>query len=57
MENVKMKPNTYYLFDGGKKIAFSVYFEKILNKTAYTEDAEIYYNGVLIWVQNPSKYY
>lgn len=57
MKNTKMKPDTYYLFDCGKKIAFSGSFERLLNKTAHTEDAEIYYNGNLIWVQNPSKYY
>lgn len=51
-----MKENTYYLFDNGKKIAHSYKFEKVLNKTTETVDGEIYYNGVLVWVQNPSKY-
>ena len=48
-----MKENTYYLFDNGKKIAFSGSFERLLNKTTKTENAEIYYNNVLVWKQNP----
>ena len=48
-----MKANTYYLFDNEKRIAFSGSFEKLLNKTIYTVNAKIYYNDVLIWVQNP----
>ena len=50
-----MKANTYYLFDNGKKIAFSGSFERLLNKTTKTENAEIYYNNVLVWKQNPQK--
>ena len=41
------------LFDNGKKIAFSGSFERLLNKTTKTENAEIYYNNVLVWKQNP----
>lgn len=48
-----MKENTYYLFDNGKKIAYSKYFEKVLNKTVNTKDGMIYCNNVLVWVQNP----
>ena len=48
-----LKENTYYLFDNGKKIAFSGSFERLLNKTTKTENAEIYYNNVLVWKQNP----
>lgn len=51
-----MKPNTYYLFDGDKKISFSYSFEKLLNKTTKTKDAKIFFNGKLIWVQNPEKH-
>lgn len=47
-----MKENTYYLFENGKKIAHSYKFEYVLNKTTETKDAEIYYNGVLVWKQN-----
>ena len=50
-----MKENTYYLFDNGKKIAFSGSFERLLNKTTKTENAEIYYNNVLVWKQNPQR--
>ena len=50
-----MKANTYYLFDNGKKIAFSGSFERLLNKTTKTENAEIYYNNVLVWKQNPQE--
>lgn len=48
-----MKANTYYLFDTDKRIAFSGSFEKVLNKTTDTNNGKIYYNNVLIWVQNP----
>lgn len=48
-----MKENTYYLFDNGKKIAHSIHFDYVLNKTIKTKDGKIYYNNVLIWVQNP----
>ena len=51
-----MKKYIYYLFDGENKIAFSIHFEKVLNKTVNTKDGKIYYNNKLIWVQNPSKY-
>ena len=54
-EGENMKENTYYLFDNGKKIAFSGSFERLLNKTTKTENAEIYYNNVLVWKQNPQK--
>ena len=50
-----MKANTYYLFDNGKKIAFSGSFERLLNKTTKTENAEIYYNNVLVWKQSPQE--
>lgn len=48
-----MKPNTYYLFDNGKRIAFSCKLERLINKTTETKDAKIYFNNILIWVQNP----
>ena len=48
-----MKENTYYLFDNRKKIALSGSFERLLNKTTKTENAEIYYNNVLVGKQNP----
>ena len=54
-EGDNMKANTYYLFDNGKKISFSGSFERLLNKTTKTENAEIYYNNVLVWKQNPQK--
>ena len=57
VEGENMKANTYYLFDNGKKIAFSGSFERLLNKTTKTENAEIYYNNVLVWKQNPQKGY
>ena len=50
-----MKANTFYLFDNGKKIAFSGSFEKLLYKTTETKNAEIYYNNVLVWKQKPIK--
>lgn len=48
-----MNENTYYLFDGDKKIAYSYSLEKLLNKTIGLKDGKIYYNNVLVWVQNP----
>lgn len=51
-----MKENTYYLFDNEKKISHSRSFERVLNKTVNTKDGKIYFNNVLVWVQNPNKY-
>jgi hypothetical protein len=51
-----MKANTYYLFDNDKKVAYSKSFERVLNKTTDTVDGKIYYNNVLIWVQNPTRH-
>ena len=48
-----MQSNVYYLFDNGKKLAFSVNFERLLNMTTNTVNAEIYYNDVLVWKQKP----
>ncbi len=48
-----MKRNTYYLYDGGKLVAYSAYFEKLLNKTVHTKDGVILFNGVIVWKQNP----
>jgi hypothetical protein len=47
-----MKENTYYLFENGKQVHHSGSFEKILNFTCETTNGMIYYNNVLIWVQN-----
>ena len=47
-----MKPNTYYLIESGKILHYSYKFERVLNFTAETKGAEIYYNNVLIWKQN-----
>lgn len=51
-----MKENTYYLFDNGKRVAYSGSLERVINKTVNTTDGEIYFNNKLIWVQNPEKY-
>lgn len=48
-------PNTYYLYDNGKCIASSYKLERLLNKTTTTNDAHIFYNGHLVWVQNPKR--
>lgn len=52
MSKHSMKENTYYLFDGEKIVAYSGDFEKVLNKTIKTTDGKIYFNNVLVWVQN-----
>ena len=48
-----MKQNTYYLFDNDKQLHYSGSLEKLINFTTKTKNAMIYYNNVLIWVQNP----
>jgi len=48
-----MKENTFYLFDGRKRVAYSYSFERVLKKTVNTKDGKIYYNNTLVWVQNP----
>lgn len=52
-----MKRDTYYLMENGKRVAYSCSLEKVLNKTVNTKDGMIYYNDVLVWVQNTNKYY
>lgn len=52
-----MKKDTYYLMENGSKVAYSGSFEKVLNKTVNTKDGMIYFNNVLVWVQNTNKYY
>lgn len=51
-----MKANTYYLFENGKRLHYSGSLEKLINYTVNTHNAEIYYNNVLVWVQNPNNY-
>lgn len=50
-----MKADTYYLFENGKRIAHSKSLEDILNKTIGTKNGKIYYNEVVVWVQNPKE--
>jgi len=52
---VKMKRDTYYLFDNEKKIAYSGSFERVLNKTITTINGKIYYNNILVWIQHPTE--
>lgn len=48
-----MKRGYYYLIENGKQLHYSGSLERLINFTVDTKDAEIYYNGVLIWKQNP----
>ena len=48
-----MKSKIYYLIENGKTLHRSGSLEKLINFTAKTKDAKIYYNNVLVWVQNP----
>ena len=48
-----MKQNTYYLMENGRVLHRSYSLSKLINFTTGTTDAEIYYNGVLVWIQNP----
>lgn len=43
-------PSTLYFM---KTLHRSGSLEKLINFTAKTKDAKIYYNNVLVWVQNP----
>lgn len=47
----------YYLKENGKTLHKSGSFERLLNFTTKTKDAEIYFNDNLVWVQNTAKYY
>ena len=47
----------YYLKENGKTLHKSGSFERLLNFTTKTKDAEIYFNNNLVWVQNTAKYY
>jgi hypothetical protein len=51
-----MKANTYYLYENGKRLHFSYSLEKLIRFTVDTHSAEIYFNGVLVWVQRPENY-
>lgn len=47
-----MKKNKYYLIEKGKILHYSYKFSRVLNFVPQCSDAEIYYNGVLVWKQN-----
>lgn len=47
----------YVLKENGKTLHKSGSLEKLINYTTNTENAEIYYNGILVWVQNTEKYW
>lgn len=49
--------NVYIMYKNGVKLHHSKSLEKLINYTTKTKDAKIYYNGVLIWVQNTAEYY
>lgn len=51
---MKIKPFTWYLYEGGKLLHQSGDFNKLLGFTANTTDAKIYYGDKLVWVQNPN---
>lgn len=46
----------YNLIENGKLLHKSGDFAKLLNYTAKTENAVIFYNGSLVWAQNPTAY-
>lgn len=49
--------NVYIMYENGVKLHRSKSLEKLINYTTKTKNAKIYYNGVLIWVQNTAAYY
>ena len=57
VDNMKVKEkclmeDKYYLYENEKEVAHSYKFEYVLNKTTNTKNGMIYYNGILVWVQN-----
>lgn len=48
-----IKPNTYYLTENDKTLHHSSSLEKLINFTTNTTNAQIYFNNILVWVQNP----
>ena len=48
-----MMRNTYYLIERGRVLHRSFSLSKLINFTTETDDAKIYYNGALVWLQNP----
>jgi len=48
-----MPADTYYLFENDKQLHHSGSIEKLINFTTGMKNAMIYYNNVLVWVQNP----
>lgn len=52
-----MKKDTYYMFENGKLLHFSGSLDRLIRFTVDTENAEIFYNGKLIYVQNTENYY
>lgn len=49
--------NVYIMYENGVKLHHSKSLEKLINYTTKTKNAKIYFNGVLIWVQNAAAYY
>ena len=49
--------NVYIMYENVVKLHHSKSLEKLINYTTKTKNAKIYYNGVLIWVQNTAEYY
>lgn len=49
--------NVYIMYENGVKLHHSKSLEKLINYTTKTKNAKIYYDGVLIWVQNTAVYY
>lgn len=49
--------NIYIMYENGVKLHKSKSLEKLINKTVNTQNAKIFYNGVLVWVQNTAAFY
>jgi hypothetical protein len=56
-EGAEIMKNVYIMYENGVKLHHSKSLEKLINYTTKTKNAKIYYNGVLIWVQNTAAYY
>lgn len=54
---IPMKNGYYYLIENDNILHKSMSLQKLINYTTETKNAEIYFNGVLIWVQNTNRYY
>lgn len=52
-----MKANVYYLIENEHILHYSGDINRLIKYTMNTTNAKIYFNNVLVWVQNTNEYY